>query len=181
MGSTSSQNEGAGSFVYLRQELARKTCQPWTQVTFVLYFFSAIVVFGGFGIWVEVVELNLLENADSYDRLYRAIATFYPALIGSASFHLLLIAAGQSDRIMTAFGFAVLSFALLFAILLSIFHYQYPIARFFGVTLLAIFSIWLWSIADADNPIYQTVSADTPSGGSLTRDLKGDTSEFKVD
>ena len=149
-------------------------------MTFVLYFLSAIVLFGGFGIWVELVELNLLEDVSGYDGLYRAIATFYPALIGSASFHLLLIAAGQSDKVMTAFGIAVLVFALVFAILLSIFQHQYPTARFFIVILLASFSIWLWSIADADNPIYKAVSADTPSGGSLERDLKGDTSEFKV-
>ena len=182
MGSTSSQNESAGSIVYLRQELARRTYKPWKQVTFVFYFFSAIVLFGGFGIWVELVELNLLsENADSYDGLYRAIATFYPALIGSASFHLLLIATGTSNRIMTAFGATVLLFAFVIAILLAIFHHQYPIARFFVVILLASFSIWLWSIADADNPIYTDVPADTSSGGSLVRPLKGDTSEFKVD
>ena len=181
MASTSSQNEGAGSVANLRQELARRTCKPWKQVTFVSYFFTAIVLFGGFGIWVELVELNLSENAESYDGLYRAIATFYPALIGSASFHLLLIATVKSDTTMTAFGTMVLSFAFVIAILVAIFQHQYPIARFFVVILLASFSIWLWSIADADNPIYKDVPADTSSGGSLLRPLKGDTSEFKVD
>ena len=180
MGSTSSQNEGAGNTVHFWQDLARKTCQPWKQGTFVSYFVSAIVLFGGFGIWVELVELALSENADSYDGLYRAIATFYPALIGSASFHLLLIATEKSDKDMMAFAVVVLLLAATFAILLSIFHDQYPIARFFGVTLLASFSIWLWSITDADNPIYKAVLVDTPSGGSTLRDLKGDTSEFKV-
>ena len=150
-------------------------------MTFVLSFLFAIVGFAGFGIWVELVELNLSETHNNYDGLYTAIATFYPALIGSASVHLLLTATGQSDKIMTTFGLAVLLAAAVCALLLSIFHDQYPTARFFGAILLALFSIWLWSIAEADNPIYDPLPVDTASGGSLLRDLKGDTSDYEVD
>ncbi len=146
-----------------------------------MYFLGAIVAFGGFGIWVELVELRLSKSVVNYDGLYTSIATFYPALIGSASFHLLLTATGQSDKIMAAFGQTVLLVAIICALLLSVFHELYPTARFFCAILLAFFSIWLWSIADVDNPIYKPLPVDTPSGGSPLRDLKGDTSGFEVD
>ena len=56
---------------------------PWSQPTFFMYFIFAIAGFGGFGIWVEAVGLHLSENLKSYDGLYTALATFYPALIAA--------------------------------------------------------------------------------------------------
>lgn len=181
MDSTTLDNPSGGGWRYLWQQLVRRTCQPWKQVTFVMYFLGAIVAFGGFGIWVELVELGLSKKPANYDGLYTSIATFYPALIGSASFHLLLTATGQSDKIMAAFSQNVLLAAIICAVLLAVFHELYPTARFFFAIFLALFSIWLWSIADVDNPIYKTLAVDTPSGGSPLRDLKGDTSGFEVD
>ena len=181
MSLTGTQNDSVGEWGYLGQELTRRTCQPWKQVTFVMYLLSAIVGFGGFGVWVEFVELNLSEYPRNYDGLYTAVATFYPALIGSASFQLLLISVAETNKVMTSFVVTVLLAALTCAILLSIFHDQYPTARFFMAALLAIVSMWLWIITDADNPIYRTLPADTPSGGNPQRDLKGDMGGFEAD
>ena len=175
------QMDSVGEWGYLWQELTRRTRQPWKQVTFVMYLLSAIVGFGGFGIWVEIVELNLSEDPRNYDGLYTAVATFYPALIGSASFQLLLIAVAETNKVMTSFVVTVLLAALASAILLGIFHNQYPTARFVVATLLAFFSMWLWIMTDADNPIYRTLPVDTPTGGNPQRDLKGDMSEFEAD
>lgn len=146
-----------------------------------MYFLGAILAFGGFGIWVELVEMRLSDRTPNYDGLYTAIATFYPALIGSASFHLQLTAAGQSDKIMAAFGQIFLLAAITCAILLSVFHEFYPTGRFYSAIFLAFISIWFWSVAEFDNPIYQPIAADAPSGGSPLRDLKGNTRGFEVD
>lgn len=181
MSLTGTQNDSVGEWSDLWQEITRRTRQPWKQVTFVTYLVFAIVGFGGFGIWAELVELNLSEKPRNYDGLYTAVATFYPALIGAASFQLLLIAVAETNKVMTSFGVAVLLTGITCAILLGIFHDQYPTARFLAATLLSLFSIWLWIITDADNPIYQTIPVDTPSGGDPQRYLRGDMSGFEAD
>ena len=85
-----------------------------------MYLLTAIVGFGGGGIWVELVSLYLSDNPDSYDGVYTAAATVYLTLIGTASFQLLLIA-DDTNKVVTSFLGMVSSAAFACAILLSIF------------------------------------------------------------
>ena len=174
-------NEGVGDWISLWRELDRRTRQPWKHGPLVMYVVVALVGLGGLGIWVEAVKFILSEEPESYDGIFTAVVTFYPALIGSASFQLLLIATGNVDRTMTAFSVLVLMISVGSALLLSVFHDRYPTVCLLSAIPLAIFSIWLWSITNVDNPIYKTLPIDTPSGGSPFRDLKGDISTFEAD
>ena len=115
------------------------TLAPWKHVAFVTYLVTAIIIFGGFGIWVELVALHLSDTPYSYDGVYTAVATFYPALIGSASFQLLFIPPEDTNKAVTSFVAMLSAVAFICALLLSLFHHQYPIARFFLATFLVIF------------------------------------------
>ena len=177
----STQKDGVADWANLWQELSRRTVNPWKHAPFCIYVLVAVVGLGGLGIWVEAVKLGLSDRPESYDGIFTAVTTFYPALIGSASFQLLLIATENEDRTLTAFSVFVLVASLGSAILLSVFRNQYPPACLSFAILLAIISMLLWSIANADNPIYKSVAVDVPAGGRPDRALPGDISEFEAD
>lgn len=150
-------------------------------MTFVMYLLTAIVGFGGFGVWAEIVQRLLPHGSEGYDGVYRAISTFYPALIGSASFQFFLLAIGDTNKALPSFVVTISLAAFGFALLLSIFHDQYPTARFFFAIVLTTFSVWLWIITEADNPIYKTGPVDVASGGNVDRGLKGNLGDFEAD
>ena len=170
-----------GDLLYLRRELCRRTAEVWKRFPFLVFVLVAIVGLGGLGIWAELVKVTLSENPERLDGVFTAVAAFYPAVVGSASFQLLLIATGKMDRTITAFGILVLTFTIGAAVLLSIYHALYPIACLIAAVFLVIFSIWLWIVTNADDPIFKPVSVDAASGGSPSRDPKGDLSQFRAD
>jgi len=181
LSATVANDDEVGDWAYLRREISRRTLQPWSQAPFVIYVLVAIVTLGGLGIWVEIVKILSAEQSASYDGLLTAMATFYPALVGSASLQLLLVATGNSDRILTAFATLVWVISIGSVILLSVFHDQYPRACFSAAIGFVFFSIWLWWITNGDDPTYKQVSVDTATGGSTSRELKGDISGFRAD
>ena len=88
---------------------------------------------------------------------------------------------GDTNKALASFVVTLSLAAFGFALLLSIFHDQYPTARFFVATILTTFSVWLWIITEADNPIYKAAPVDTASGGNVDRGLKGNLSHFEAD
>ena len=170
-----------GEFAYLWRELRRRTAEFPKRVPFIVYVLVAILGLGGLGIWAELVKVVLSDNRDALEGLFISATTYYPAVAGSAAFQLLMIATGNSDRVMTAFGLFVMFFFLVAALLSTVFHAHWPFASLFLAPILAIASIWTWIVANADNPIYKHVPVDAASGGSPSRDPKGNLSEFKAD
>ena len=170
-----------GDFVYLRRELSRRTAELWKRFPFLAFVLVAIVGLGGLGIWAELVKMSLSENPQRLDGVFTAVAAFYPAVVGTASFQLLLIATGEMDRIITAFGILVLVSTIGAAVLLSVYHAQYPVTCLIAAVFLVFFSIWLWVVTNADNPLFKSVSVDASTGGSTSRAPKGDLSAFKAD
>ena len=155
-----------GDLAYLRRELSRRTAEIWKRFPFLAFVLVAIVGLGGLGIWTEIVKFTLSENPERLDGVFTAVAAFYPAVVGSASFQLLLIATGKMDRIITALGILILTYTIGASVLLSVYHAQYPVACLIAAVFLVIFSIWLWIVTNADDPIFKPVSVDGASGGS---------------
>ena len=170
-----------GEFSYVGKELCRRTAEIWKRFPLFVFVLVAIVGLGGLGIWVELVKALLSESPEESDGLFTAVATFYPALAGSASCQLILNATGMLNRIITALGILVLFIFLAAAVLVGIFHSQYPFACLISAIILVVFSIWIWIISNADNPIFHPVRIDAASGGSPSRNPKGDLSGFKAD
>ena len=177
----STDHQEEGEFVYLRRELRRRTAEFPKSFTFFAYVVAGVVMLGGLGIWTELLLLTYApQDRVGLDGVFTAVATFYPAVAGSASFQLLLIAAGKLDRVLTGFGILVIVFSIAAAFLLTFFRAAFPTSCLIAAVILATFSIWVWIVTNADDPIYKSVSVDAPSGGSTSREPKGDLSEFKV-
>ena len=170
-----------GDLVYLRREFSRRTAEVWKRFPFVAFVLVAIVGLGGVGIWAELVKMSLSEDPGRLDGVFTAVAAFYPAVVGSASFQLLLIATERMDRNITAFGVLILTFTIAATVLLSVYYAHYPVTCLIAAVFLAFFSIWLWVVTNVGDPIFQPVSVDAATGGSPSRDPKGDLSAFTAD
>lgn len=178
---TTTPNQDQGEFAYLWAELGRRTKVFPKRVPFFAYVLVAIIGLGGLGIWAELVRMALSTDNHGFDRVFTAAATFYPAVIGSATFQLLLIATGRLDKIIAAFGIFVLVFSIGAAVLLALFRSLYPVSSLVAAILLVGFAIWIWIVANADDPIFKGDPGDAPSGGNTTRPLKGNLGDFKAD
>ena len=168
-------------FAYLGRELCRRTAGLRKRFSYIVYVLVAIVILGGLGIWTEGVKMVLNGNPAGSDGLFTAATTFYPAVVASATFQLILIATGSHDRVITAFGVLVMVLSFAAAVLSTVFRAQYPDLCLTAAGLLVVFSVWIWIIANADDPIYKPVPVDVASGGPTSREPGGDLSDFKVD
>lgn len=168
-------------FAYLRHELRRRTAGLAKRFSYIVYVLVAIVILGGLGIWTEVVKMALTGNSAGSDGLFTAATTFYPAVVASGTIQLLLIATGNHDRVMTAFGVLVMVLSFATAVLSTVFRAQYPVLCLTVAAILVVSSVWVWIVANADDPIYKPVPVDVASGGPTSREPDGDLSDFKVD
>lgn len=175
-------HEEEGDFAYLRRELRRRTSEFPKSFTFFAYVVAGVIMLGGLGVWTELLKLTYAApNPDGLDGVFTAVATYYPAVAGTASFQLLLIASGKVDRVLTGFGILVIAVSITAAMSLTFLRAAFPTFCLVAAVVLAIFSIWIWIVTNADDPIYKSVPVDAPSGGPTSRDPKGDLSDFKVD
>lgn len=170
-----------GDYTYLGRELRRRTIQPWQHFAFLGYFVGAIILLGGLGIWVEVLKFALPNSSGEAERLFAAMATFFPALAGAATFHMILTAAGGSDKVISTFAWIASLIALAAGGVIRLVYDAAPDWSIFAVIVFVGISLWLWTIANADDPLFKKQPVDSPSGGSTDRQLKGSTSGFEVD
>jgi hypothetical protein len=70
-----------GDWDYLWLQLKRRTPEPLGDVPFVFYVFLGIVIFGGLGIWVELLKILISTKPAELAGLITAVNTFFPALI----------------------------------------------------------------------------------------------------
>lgn len=166
------------------RELKRRTKVPLTDFTFLFYLFFGVVFFSGFGVVVEIAKYWFSGNpfdTVSLSGIRAAIAVFYPALIGAASLQLALEAAKKSDSLMIVFSIASLLVMLGFAVFHGIqeFRQESPIQVFVLSVVLSISGLWIWTVANADNPDLKTKPrSDDAVGGSVDRKLGGSTKGF---
>lgn len=171
--------EKVGDWPYLWRELKRRTTEPVANVPFVFYVLLAIVGLGCVGIWVELVKLVLSEKKANLEGLLTALATFSPALIGSAALQLILASTGRGDKVMVSVGLFIALAAFAAVILISAIHKSFPITALLAALAFVAIAVWLWWITNGDDPTFKSVPLDAPSGGSIDRELPGDTDGFK--
>lgn len=166
------------------KEMGRRTSSSFLDFTFVLYVFLGVLLFGGLGIWSEVVK-NLIGDEWRWDAIMQALATYYPALIGAATIQLILEANRQDlrafDRPMTIVSVLFLIISIITGILIRVFEANSTFADFcfWGTIALSIFGVWVWAVANCDNPDLKT-DPSAASGGDPNRPLKGDMGGFEV-
>ncbi|MCA3641217.1 MAG: hypothetical protein IOC63_05065 [Methylobacterium sp.] len=168
-----------GDWHYLRREISRRTCQPFSDVPFVFYVLLAIVGLGCLGIWFELIKLSLSSDLPKYDGVLTALATFFPALIGSSSLQLILTSTGNKDKVLVSFGYLVSLMAFGAVVLISVFHPTSPVLTLSASVLFSVFAVWLWWFTNGDDPTYKSASVDAASGGDTGKPLRGTTSGFK--
>lgn len=166
---------GSGDWRYLRRELSRRTRQPFSDVPFVFYVFLAIIGLGCLGIWVEIIKVALASEAPSYRGVLTALATFFPALIGSSVHQLILTSTEKRDKVLVSFGYLISIVAVAAAILISVLHSKFPNITFWAAVVFAVGAVWLWWFTNADDPTYKSEAV----GGDTNRRLKGNTSGFR--
>lgn len=166
------------------KELGRRTSTSFKDPTFVLFVMMGVLLFGGLGIWSEVVK-NLIGGLWKWDALMQALATYYPALIGAATIQLILEANRPDqrafDRPMTIVAVVFLLLSIIIGILVRVFEANNTFSSFcFWATIaLSIIGVWVWAIANCDNPDLKT-EPTAASGGDTRRPLKGDMEGFEV-
>lgn len=168
----------SGDWHYLKREIFRRTSQPFSDVPFVFYVLLAIIGLGCLGIWVELIKVAL-SSGKNYDGVLTALATFFPALIGSSALQLILVSTGNRDKVLVSFGYLVSIAAFAAVILMSVFHSLLPVLTFWTSVLFTVGAVWLWWFTNGDDPTYKSAPIDAPSGGSTSRPLNGDTSGFQ--
>lgn len=164
-----------------RLEVARRTFTPLSDATFIFYVVFGILIFGGLGVWIEIMKIILSPGGSSWRGILTALAAFYPALIGAACLQLVLESVRKSEKLMAAFSVGVLLLTIIAAVVFGVFEFNgvYPGVSFWGTIGLSLTGIWVWCVANGDNPDLQTSDPYAPSGGDTGRALKGDTSGFR--
>jgi hypothetical protein len=155
-------NSTPGGWDVFRRDLARRWCEPFQHATYCFYFFASVIVIGGLGIWVELVLLAEGISGDA-GNLRTAIATFFPALIGSTCLQILF---GAYLRQLRAFAVAfTLVFAAIGLWLIADRNLSTPKSLIAG-GLSSFASLWFWWIANAFNADYFDEQDPTaPIGG----------------
>jgi hypothetical protein len=118
---TSSEYDG---YARLSIEVKRRWREPSGHPTFGLFFVGSFLMFGAAGIWLEFFKLifEIGPEPGSLSALRTAIATYFPAVLGSAG---LQLAISEALRSLRALGyligalFGVFAFALVFAVNLA--------------------------------------------------------------
>lgn len=168
-------NGGWGDF---RADLLRRTTKPLRHVTFVMYFLASVVAIGGLGLWVELINYARAPGTGDLTAVRTAIATFFPALIGSTCLQIIL---GDYLKQLRAFAFL---FTLAFAAVAFWLIVDKGLAAQSAVGLGAaasVASLWFWCIANADNAdlFDEELKPTAATGGEDTnRDLGGDLNGF---
>ena len=165
----------------LVRELRRRTREPIHNAPFVFYCVLGVAIFGGLGVWAEVVKIAIAETSVGLAGLITAIITFYPALAGSTTIHLVYASVNRNDKVLLSFGLLLLCLFPISALLLSLFSGHYPIVVLVLGTMFSLGVVWVWWITYCDDATYKQMPApDAATGGDPERSLSGDLSDFEV-
>lgn len=175
------EQESITSWVTLFRELRKRTVEPASHASYVMYFCVAVVLVGGSGVWLEMHSYLFFaptpeQPIPSTSALRIAVITFFPALAGSSCMQ--LIWAENQHKSLRAF--AITALALLTGVVIAIAPsvVSNSAALWTGVAA-SIVALWTWWIANAKQQDLLDIDAATgkkDTGG----ELPGNLDEFKV-
>lgn len=171
----------SSSWSAVTRELIKRTFRPLSHFSFVAYFFGAVVLFGGLGVWLELYSYLVLtpathEPAHPLASLRTALITFFPALAGSACMQ--MIWAEQYQKFLRAFAVIALLILAAFALMITPKEVGHGTAINIGVAC-SIFALWTWVVANAKQQ--DLLDADAPLGNkNPNAKLAGNLDGFEV-
>lgn len=165
------------SFLLLGQELRQRLARPIRQFSFWVYILVGVVLFGGISVWVELVKLIPgIGGTPHVESIRTAIDTYFPAIGCAAAVQLAF--AAENKKYLISFGYLVSVFFAVFSVLLILLE-RTPatwLSWLFDMTG-CFLAILMWWIANGLDRTYQDiVDLEAPLGGSLEREIPGDTS-----
>jgi len=169
------------SWVTLYRELRKRTVEPLSHASFVMYFCAAVVLVGGAGVWFElhsyVFHVPTVEHPlPTASALRIAVITFFPALAGSSCMQLIW----AEDHNKSLRAFAITALAALACLVVAIAPSAVRNSTALGVGLFAsIVALWTWWIANAKQR--DLLDIDAATGKKVTAgELQGNLDEFKT-
>ena len=170
------------SFSELCKEIWQRTKEPLKDPTFVMYFICAILICGGVGFWIEVLKITISSGTTGFGGIQSSLSVFYPALIGTSCLLLILESVERSNKLMASFFVLVIFLTFSIAILIGFFNLfeLHPNYTFGGTIICSVLGLWVWCVANGENPQLKTINPDSPSGGDTNRPIKGDINEVTV-
>ncbi len=162
----------------LWEDISRRTSRPLSSIPFLVYVLIAIVLFGGLGIWAELLRMIVTDKFE-LSGLITAIITFFPTLIGTTTLQLILASSNRGEKVMTAFAILILFLFLVAAILLPFFrstHPEHVLAIGIGCSLA---SIWVWWMTNGLDQTFHSNRPDDASGGDTSREPQGNLKGIK--
>jgi hypothetical protein len=169
----------ASDWEVLRRELRGRTARPVSSVPFISYFIVSVVILGGLGIWVELVRFSVFSDRQCLSGLMTALLTFFPAVMGSSTSHLIL--SSSDNKILRSFGLLLFVASFAVAIFIAVISPPYPVTSLVIGVVLSLLGLWGWWIANANDPALQNdPPVDAPTGGSPERALTGQIGDFRV-
>jgi len=161
-------------------ELKRRTRKPRGEVVYWCYFVFAVCVLGGVGVLLEFARFVSAKETVSPDGLFTAFVTFFPALIGSSAMQIMFDKVNDRRMMAISVSSLILTLGVSAALILlgsSASKFSWGLASLFCV-----FALWVWWIANADNPgLYDNPPPpiDAPTGGpDPNMALQGNTEGF---
>lgn len=144
-----------------------------------MYFLACVIGLGGLGCWVEVIQVNgQLPPARDWNNTYTALVTFFPALIASSCVQMVFEV--KSKR-MHAFSLMLLLLSLVVGLALISHARPASTLAWTGAIGASVFSLWIWWIANADNPsLHDEAGPEAAVGGDIDAPLSGGFGKFKV-
>lgn len=163
----------------MRNELARRTKRPAREFTYWTYFIVCVLGLGGLGCWVELVQVNgEAPAARDWNNTYTALVTFFPALIASSCVQMVFEVKSKPWH---AFSIGLLMLSLVVGLALISHARPASASAWFWAIVACLASLWIWWIANADNPsLHDGASPDDAVGGNPDAALAGDLSGMKV-
>ncbi|MCA0359067.1 MAG: hypothetical protein LCH78_19835 [Proteobacteria bacterium] len=165
---------------YLGHQIRRRTLEPSTSFPFLVYVLIGIVLFGGLGVWAEVLRLVLAQGKPELAGLITAVITFFPALIGSTTLQLVLMSTSSNDKVMISFALLLLCSFITAAILLPFFSTTHPITVLLLGGVCSLAAIWTWWMTNGLDSTFHSQRSDAATGGDTGRTLQGADPAFKV-
>ena len=162
-------------YALLWSEICRRTCQPFKRPSFPIFVILAIIAAGGIGVWWEVIRFFYNSERPDTAAIRTAIITVSPAIAGPAV--LQLIYARAEKEFLSAAIFVCLVIAVLLIICLA--PATSPAMSIILGSISWIVSIWLWIVANADEPVFNTPDDAASLGGDPTAPLAGSLNQYK--
>jgi hypothetical protein len=167
-------------WIHLGNQIRQRTLQPATSFPFLVYLLIGVVLFGGLGIWAEILRLVIAKPPVELAGLIVAVLTFFPTLIGSTTLQLILASSSNSDKVMISFALLVLFIFLAAAVLLPFFSVSHPRTVLALAVVCSLAAIWVWWITNGLEPTFHSRQPDDATGGDPQRPMAGSFGDFKV-